>query len=36
MDRIECIICGEFEEDCTCDEIPYPQPTNEDKEEDLR
>lgn len=30
-----CLICGELEEDCTCDELPYPQEIEND-DEDLR
>jgi hypothetical protein len=36
MDRIECLICGELQEDCTCDETPYPETIEKDEDEDLR
>jgi hypothetical protein len=36
MDRIECIVCGELDDDCTCDETPYPQTIEEDEDEKLR
>lgn len=36
MVKLECKICGELDDDCTCDELPYPQTIEEDKDEDLR
>jgi hypothetical protein len=29
-------VCGELDDDCTCDETPYPQTIEEDEDEKLR